>query len=485
MSGLKQIYWLTSPMMRSDEVWKAQSLLAAKGARVRADGIYGRETAEAVRAYQARSNLKNDGILGPMTWSALNGETVVATPPGGDDANMSAVELQELTRSHHRYPGGSDWRLTARGVEVDGALEAFASQDRALVDRLLTDYTIAIALIARTAPVLLELVIATICTESSGKVNALRFEPGCDRVVPERTPRRVSMGLMQTLLSTAREALDKPTLKVQDLAVAETSIRAGMLFMWRQSRRTAYDPPLVAAAYNAGNVIFNSGAQNRWRVKQYPIGTGHHVDRFVRYFNAAMTAVGEGVVTVPPALPSFSLMLRGSLSRDGVGPRAAASAGGAGGVAPPARTGDVARIADLIANGAGEAGMSAARKSAADELAKRGLPAYPKNACALHLSALLQQAGIDVPMIPGAGKLASVLEKRGWQRVAVRQQRPGDVGVCFDNDHAIPGSDHVYLVVECIDDDEMMISDNQAGTAPHRRFAMGDGKTPTEYFLRA
>ena len=240
MSGLKQIYWLTSPMMRSDEVWKAQTMLAAKGARVRADGIYGRETAEAVRAFQARSSLKADGILGPMTWSALNGETVVATPPGGNDANLSAIELQELTRSHHRYPGGSDWILTQRGIEVDGAPEAFATQDRALVERLLTDYTVAIASIARTAPVPLELVIATICTESSGKVNALRFESGCDRAAPERTPRRVSIGLMQTLLSTARETLDLPTLKVQDLAVAETSIRAGMLYMWRQSRRTGY-----------------------------------------------------------------------------------------------------------------------------------------------------------------------------------------------------------------------------------------------------
>ncbi|WP_313539881.1 peptidoglycan-binding protein [Sphingomonas sp.] len=474
MSALTQIYWLTSPMMRSDEVWKAQTLLAAKGARVRADGIYGRETAEAVRAFQARANLKSDAVLGPMTWAALNGETAAA-PSGNGDTLLSPDALAALTRFHRRYPGGSEWRLTAQGIDVDRALAPFSVQERALVDHLLADYGVAIASVTRMAPVPLELVIATIATESSGKVNALRFEPGCDRIVPERTPRRVSMGLMQTLLSTAREALDQPDLKVQDLAVAETSIRAGMLYMWRQSRRTAFDPPLVAAAYNAGNVIFNSGAQNRWRVKQYPIGTGHHVDRFIRYFNAAMVAVGEGVVTVPLASPSFARLLRGAPAG---GPPPLSSA-------PAGTTADAVHVAALIAQGTSEEGMRAARQTATDELAARGLPPYPKNACAVHLSALLQQAGIDVPMIAGAGKLAATLEKRGWRRVAVRQQQPGDIGVCFDNDHAIPGSDHVYLVVERIDEDAMMISDNQAGTAPHHRFATGRGKTPTEYFLRA
>jgi|GEM_PF-2622560 len=476
MIGLKQNYWLTSPMMRGDEVWKAQTLLAAKGARVRPDGIFGKETADAVRAFQGRANLKTDGVLGPMTWAALN-DAPVAAPAPSTGGNLSNGNLAELTQSHHRYPGGADWKLTVRGIEVDGTLEPFSAQERTLVDRLLRDYIVAIGAIARVAPVPLELVIATICTESSGKVNALRYEPGCDRTVPERTPRRVSMGLMQTLLSTAREALDQPTLKVNDLAVAETSIRAGMLYMARQSRRTEFDPPLVAAAYNAGSVIFNNGPENRWRVKQYPIGTGHHVDRFVRYFNATMAAVGAGVVALPEGLPSFARMLRGGMPI--LSPLVSSMATAA--ALPAGTSADAARISQLIELGSSAAGLKAAREAGA-----RALSIYPQNGCAVHLSALLQHAGIDVPMTAGAGKLAARIEARGWQRVPVHGQKPGDVGVCFDNDHAIPGSDHVYLVVACIDDDEMMIADNQrTEDAPHRRYATGHGKTPTEYFLRA
>lgn len=481
MTQIKQNYWLTSPMMRSDEVWKAQTLLAAKGARVRADGIYGTETAEAIKAFQARANLKSDGVMGPMTWSALNGETVTVPPPSSG-ARLSGVNLDELTKLHHRFPGGSNWKLAARGIEVDGVFAPFSSADHTLVERLLRDYTVAIGAIARIAPVPLELVIATICTESSGNLTKPRFEPGCDRRNPEKTPHRVSHGLMQTLLSTAREALDQPLLKLADLADAETSIRAGMIFMSRQSRRTGYDPPLVAAAYNAGSVIFNAGAENRWRLKQYPIGSGKHVDRFVRYFNAAIEAVSSNVVVLPEGLPSFAqTLLETPIASAPASPAASPVVSAAATILSGGTSADAARVPQLIEHGSTADGLKAARQEGA-----RVLSIYPKNGCAVHLSALLQSAGIDVPMTAGAGKLAARIEARGWLRVPVRQQMPGDVGVCFDNDLSIPGSDHVYLVVARIDDDEMLIADNQrTEDAPHHRFATGRGKTPTEYFLRA
>ena len=88
----------------------------------------------------------------------------------------------------------------------------------------------------------------------------------------------------------------------------------------------------------------------------------------------------------------------------------------------------------------------------------------------------------------GAGKLAYLLggklNSRGWDHIQVGKQQPGDVGVCFDN--KLPsGADHVYLVLQRIDDDKMMIVDNQRSSM-HQRSAMGkDGKTATEYFLRA
>jgi hypothetical protein len=140
---------------------------------------------------------------------------------------------------------------------------------------------------------------------------------------------------------------------------------------------------------------------------------------------------------------------------------------------------DSDHIQQLISIGGSVDGFADAQATA-----KQNLPGFPHNGCAATLSALLGQAGIDVPMTLGAGHLAEILEgDRGWQRIAVGEQQPGDVGVTFDNSDP-PGADHIYLVVEALDEDEMVIADNQA-TVTHQRFASGHGKTATEYFLRA
>jgi hypothetical protein len=141
---------------------------------------------------------------------------------------------------------------------------------------------------------------------------------------------------------------------------------------------------------------------------------------------------------------------------------------------------DAAHTSELIRQGSTPEGLKRAR-----ETAKAALTGYPTDGCAAHLSALLEQAGIDVEMTFGAGKLAHILSERGWTRVAITRQRAGDVGVCFDN-ISPPGSDHVYLVVSTSGPDQMMVADNQCKTdAPHIRYASGHGQTATEYFLRA
>ncbi|MDN0075072.1 DUF1906 domain-containing protein [Crenobacter sp. SG2303] len=149
--------------------------------------------------------------------------------------------------------------------------------------------------------------------------------------------------------------------------------------------------------------------------------------------------------------------------------------------APGTAVADAIHVAELIRQGSSAEGLQAARETAA-----ASLPGYPTNGCAAHLSALLQQSSMDVPMTWGAGKLAQVLIDRGWSQITVGNQKPGDVGVCFDNNPSPPGADHIYLVVSTSGPDEMMIADNQrTEDAPHIRFASGKGKTPTEYFLRA
>jgi hypothetical protein len=141
---------------------------------------------------------------------------------------------------------------------------------------------------------------------------------------------------------------------------------------------------------------------------------------------------------------------------------------------------DSGHIRELIQQGSDPDGLALARSTA-----EASLNGYPKNGCAAHLSALLKQAGIAVPMTWGAGKLAHLLETRGWRRVLVGSQQPGDIGVCLDNTSP-PGADHVYLVITVLENGEMLIADNQnSENAPHSRFQNGHGKTETEYFLRA
>jgi len=160
---------------------------------------------------------------------------------------------------------------------------------------------------------------------------------------------------------------------------------------------------------------------------------------------------------------------------------ASAAAVEAGNTSTPAPFADATHVPDLIRQGGSAEGLKTARETAAS-----ALKGYPKNGCAAHLSALMQQAGMNIEMTFGAGKLAHILAERNWARVGVGQQMPGDVGVCYDNDPSPPGSDHVYLVVSTSGDDLMMVADNQrTSDSPHKRYATGRGKTPTEYFLRA
>lgn len=139
----------------------------------------------------------------------------------------------------------------------------------------------------------MHLLIATIATESGGKVNAVRFESGYQDEAT--TPHRVSSGLMQTLLSTARDMLQQ-TVGIEALQDPLLSLRAGALYIASQVRFTDLDPVLVSATYNAGRLEFQNGIKNRWKLRQYPLGTSLHVDRFIRFYNDSVTAIGNSVI---------------------------------------------------------------------------------------------------------------------------------------------------------------------------------------------
>ncbi|MDX2646224.1 transglycosylase SLT domain-containing protein [Streptomyces sp. PA03-1a] len=191
---------------------------------------------------------------------------------------------------YHGFADSVRWRLVPEGVQIEGTGVERSKGRPASVTRVWKDYEPAIDEASRNHRVPVELIIATICTESGGHPDAVRLEPGY--ASDERTPNKVSVGLTQTLISTARDTM-RLSLGRDWLLVPGNAITAGTAYMALQARQTALDPPLVAAAYNAGRLAHQTGARNRWKLRQYPMGTGEHVDRFVRFVNDAVAMLAE------------------------------------------------------------------------------------------------------------------------------------------------------------------------------------------------
>lgn len=189
---------------------------------------------------------------------------------------------EQLTR-WHGINGSVRWRLCENGVEIegDGKVKTTAGKPTTVAG-IWEKFESHIIAAATNYQVPVELIIATIATESGGRPNAERHEPGF--LSYELTPHRASIGLMQTLISTARSSFDA-SIKADDLRNPYTSIMAGTSYIEIQKSQTHLDPPKVACAYNAGGIYKQDGAANRWKMRQYPIGTGKHADRFVLWFN--------------------------------------------------------------------------------------------------------------------------------------------------------------------------------------------------------
>ena len=207
-----------------------------------------------------------------------------------------------LTEFHGR-PGGVRWKLTPDGVfvETDG-LER-TSGAPTTVTRAWETYAPPVNRWAAEYDVYCELILATMCTETTANPSARRNEPGWTS--DAATPGKVSLGLMQTLISTARAVLHDQTIDAAWLLVPDNSIRAGTAYIAQQRQSTRLDPPLVACAYNAGGVYDNDGASNRWKLRQFPLGTAEHCDRFVKWFNDAVAVLKEHATRPVRSLATF------------------------------------------------------------------------------------------------------------------------------------------------------------------------------------
>jgi hypothetical protein len=297
------------PLPRGEDVRQAQlALLRAGEAPGEPDGVFGPMTAEAVRRFQRRMGLAPDGVIGPITWARLMAQPGLARErPWAETLRPFLPRLTEW----HGPPVGQGrlrWRLTPAGVEVEGEAGARRSPGGPrLAAACWERHGAALSEGARRFSVPVELLLATALTESGGRAEAVREEPGY--VSDAETPHRVSPGLMQTLISTAREALGDPRLDRARLLDPATSIAAGAAYIRRQALSgrtpTGFDPPLVAIAYNAGSLRPSRDATDPWGLVQTRRGNGAwHADSFIAF-------LGDALALPPPedATPSFRSLL--------------------------------------------------------------------------------------------------------------------------------------------------------------------------------
>ena len=200
---------------------------------------------------------------------------------------------------HHAFEGGCQWRISANGCEVRGFDALPPAVYLTGLARSLDTFAAPAAAASREFSVPVELLCATMMTESNARPAAVRKEPGY--VSDDQTPHRISFGLCQLLISTAREAMGNPHIDRVWLTDPANNLRAAAAYIRRQKPKTGFDPPKVACAYNAGGCYEQKGQKNHWRMRQYPIGTSEHADRFVRWFNAAWTLSKTGKLAAQPA----------------------------------------------------------------------------------------------------------------------------------------------------------------------------------------
>ncbi len=301
------------PLVSGADVRAAQQALARAGVLAGdADGVFGPRTRAAVLAWQQRRGLPADGVLRPAQWAALLPEAPAALPAASPDWQAALRPFLPRLAAPHGAPVGNAsrrWSLTPAGVLVLGEAAPRRSPGpprsvAACWDR----HAAAFQAAAQRFGVPLELLLATACTESGGRAEAVREEPGY--VSDAATPGKVSPGLMQTLISTARASLHDPGLDRARLLDPATSIAAGAALIRQQAvagaRPTGFDPVLVGVAYNAGSL--RPMADCPWGVAQTRRDANHwHADAFCGFLGDALAVLAGD----PPdaATPCFAALL--------------------------------------------------------------------------------------------------------------------------------------------------------------------------------
>lgn len=220
--------------------------------------------------------------------------------------------------------GGLEWRYDAEGVFVrDGEGEEGPARTPGepitarRITELFAEPLKAVSVRFELPP---ELLVMTVATEAGSFRSVgytgpatFRWEPGARvRDVEPSFYGDYSFGPMQTLASTARQALrgfdlpddrfnlfpvftSRPNLAPDDLPGydPELSLTAGAAVLAGALSRTGHNPILAAAVYNSGGLYDASSPtsrfHNRWHLRSW----GNHLDRASRWFGDACHVVGQ------------------------------------------------------------------------------------------------------------------------------------------------------------------------------------------------
>lgn len=135
----------------------------------------------------------------------------------------------------------------------------------------------------------------------SFNVFSLRDEDGRDLAGYRRRPSRVSAGLMQTLMSTARYVASHYDLRLEfdgepqkldlgDLCVPARSLMLGAAYMrYQADEACGEDPVKLVAAYNAGGIYETD--RNPWNLRTYG---RNRIPKFIAYHNDALESGFSG-----------------------------------------------------------------------------------------------------------------------------------------------------------------------------------------------
>jgi hypothetical protein len=221
-------------------------------------------------------------------FDAFSAVSPTAAPPPiepREPATANVLEpatIQDLMNTHEAFPGGIQWALTPYGVQVSGKDLSADAATVARLDGLWNQYAARLPTTVRV-PAELVLALMDLFKDRNGTTNLL---PGCDMLMPERTPELVAVGPLQVSLAAARTVLARPDLTVAQLSEGDLALQAGMQAMSLRFAETRFDPPLVAAAHLAGGLFFDGDNRNQWRLSQG--GPMVLIDKFLASFNAAM-----------------------------------------------------------------------------------------------------------------------------------------------------------------------------------------------------